>query len=176
VELMGGELGVHSMPGMGSVFWIELNESPVASTPPEARPAPSPAEDTTIATVLCVEDNPANLDLVREVLGFRNDLRLLAAPDGRSGVELARIYQPQVILMDNNMPGLTGREALAILRDDPRTSHIPVIAITANAMPSAIEDGLAAGFYRYLTKPIDVRQLVDAVDSALEAARTCQPR
>jgi len=76
-----------------------------------------------------------------------------------------------VILMDNNMPGLNGREALAILRDDPATAHIPVIAVTANAMPTAIDEGLAAGFFRYLTKPIDVAALNDAVDSALKAAR-----
>jgi CheY-like chemotaxis protein len=109
------------------------------------------------------------------VLAFRPGVRLLAAPDGRAGVELARTHRPDVILMDNNMPGLTGREALAILRDDPATAHIPVIALTANAMPRAIDEGLAAGFYRYLTKPIDVAALNAAIDSALDAVRKGDP-
>ena len=125
--------------------------------------------------MLCVEDNPANLELVRSMLGFRPNLRLLTASDGRKGVDMARAERPDVILMDNNMPGLNGREALAILRDDPTTSHIPVIALTANAMPSAIDAGLAAGFFRYLTKPIDVAALNDAVDSALASARKRPP-
>jgi signal transduction histidine kinase len=182
VEMMGGTLGVHSTPGTGSVFWIELRESgaialpappPVPAEGPAvpARPALEPAPGAGVATVLCVEDNPANLELVRSVLGFRPDLRLLSAPDGRKGVDLARAERPDVILMDNNMPGLNGREALAILRDDPTTAHIPIIALTANAMPSAIDAGLAAGFFRYLTKPIDVTALNDAVDSALACVR-----
>ena len=178
VEMMGGSIGVRSMPGTGSVFWIELRESGAAVLPaqpaaaaqgPEAPAVAGAAAE--VATVLCVEDNPANLELVRSVLGFRPDLRLLSAPDGRKGVDMARSHQPDVILMDNNMPGLNGREALAILRDDPATAHIPVIAVTANAMPTAIDEGLAAGFFRYLTKPIDVAALNDAVDSALKAAR-----
>jgi CheY-like chemotaxis protein len=121
--------------------------------------------------VLCVEDNPASLRLVEEVLRSRAHVRLLSAPDGRLGVELARAHLPQVILMDNNMPFLTGREAQAILRRDPLTADIPVIALTANAMPDAITQGLAAGFFRYLTKPIDVGELLEAVDSALEFSR-----
>jgi len=178
VEMMGGSIGVRSMPGTGSVFWIELRESGAAVLPaqpaaaaqgPEAPAVADAAAE--VATVLCVEDNPANLELVRSVLGFRPDLRLLSAPDGRKGVDMARNHRPDVILMDNNMPGLNGREALAILRDDPATAHIPVIAVTANAMPTAIDEGLAAGFFRYLTKPIDVAALNDAVDSALKAAR-----
>ena len=178
VEMMGGSIGVRSMPGTGSVFWIELRESGAAVLPaqpaaaaqgPEAPAVAGAAAE--VATVLCVEDNPANLELVRSVLGFRPDLRLLSAPDGRKGVDMARNHRPDVILMDNNMPGLNGREALAILRDDPATAHIPVIAVTANAMPTAIDEGLAAGFFRYLTKPIDVAALNDAVDSALKAAR-----
>jgi signal transduction histidine kinase/CheY-like chemotaxis protein len=177
VEMMGGEIGVHTAPGTGSVFWVDLRESGAALAPAEATPAGRGAGEQAatpqpgVATVLCVDDNPASLELVRSVIGFRPDLQLLSAPDGRAGVEMARAHRPQVILMDNNMPGLNGREALAILRDDPTTAHIPVIALTANAMPSAIDEGLAAGFFRYLTKPIDVAVLTDAVDTALRAAR-----
>jgi len=91
-------------------------------------------------------------------------------PNGRLGVDLARTHLPAVILMDNNMPEMSGREAQAILRNDPRTASIPIIALTANAMPGAVEDGVAAGFFRYLTKPFDVAELLVALDAALRAS------
>lgn len=178
VELMDGTIGVSSTHGVGSVFWVELNASESTGSrvadlahrvPIEAN---AESEGWSIATVLCVEDNPASLRLVEEVLRSRTHIRLLSAPDGRLGVELARAHLPQVILMDNNMPFLTGREAQAILRRDPLTANIPVIALTANAMPDAITQGLAAGFFRYLTKPIDVAELLEAVDSALEVSKS----
>ena len=178
VELMDGTIGVSSTHGVGSVFWVELNASESTGSrvadlahrvPIEAN---AESEGWSIATVLCVEDNPASLRLVEEVLRSRTHIRLLSAPDGRLGVELARAHLPQVILMDNNMPFLTGREAQAILRRDPLTANIPVIALTANAMPDAITQGLAAGFFRYLTKPIDVAELLEAVDSALKVSKS----
>jgi CheY-like chemotaxis protein len=132
---------------------------------------PSGATAAGIATVLCVEDNPANLRLVQEVLAARADVQLLSASNGRLGVELARAHAPDVILMDNNMPELSGREAQAILRNDPRTASIPVIALTASAMPEAIDRALAAGFFRYLTKPFNVGELMAALDDALKHAR-----
>ena len=179
VELMGGVITVSSTPGMGSVFSIELKQSaakeiatakpqPQGQAGPAEPPGDPPSHDDGVATVLCVEDNPASLRLVEQVLAARPDVRLLSAPDGRIGVELARAHRPDIILMDNNMPSMSGREAQAILRSDPATSHIPIIALTANAMPSAVEQGLAAGFFRYLTKPVDVQELLAAVDSALD--------
>ena len=177
VELMGGTIGVNSTPGVGSAFWIELNAADAAAprVADIAMRAPTESADDprsrSNATVLCVDDNPASLRLVEEILRSRTQIRLLSAPDGRLGVELARAHLPQVILMDNNMPFLTGREAQAILSRDPLTANIPVIALTANAMPDAITQGLAAGFFRYLTKPIDVGELLEAVDSALEFSR-----
>jgi CheY-like chemotaxis protein/anti-sigma regulatory factor (Ser/Thr protein kinase) len=177
VELMGGTIGVNSTPGVGSAFWIELNAADAAAprVADIAMRAPTDSADDprsrSNATVLCVDDNPASLRLVEEILRSRTQIRLLSAPDGRLGVELARAHLPQAILMDNNMPFLTGREAQAILSRDPLTANIPVIALTANAMPDAITQGLAAGFFRYLTKPIDVGELLEAVDSALEFSR-----
>jgi len=117
--------------------------------------------------VLYIEDNPANLKLVQEIVAFRPDLRLLSAPDGRFGLSLARSNRPEVILTDLNLPGMSGLEVLAELRRDPATSRIPVIALTANAMPRDIERGLAAGFARYLTKPIDIDKFNEAIDGVL---------
>jgi CheY-like chemotaxis protein len=109
------------------------------------------------------------MELLRQVLGQRPDLRLLAAEDGRAGLQMAFEHRPDVIVLDNNMPHLTGSEAQAVLRNDPRTSTIPIIALTANAMPDAIATGLAAGFFRYLTKPVDIKQLLSAVGDALSS-------
>ena len=97
-------------------------------------------------------------------------MRLLSAGDGTLGIELARANQPEVILMDINLPGISGIEALKILREDPATAHIPVVALSANAMPRDIEKGLEAGFFRYLTKPIKVNEFMDTLDVALEFA------
>jgi len=122
-------------------------------------------------TVLCVEDNPANLTLIRRILARRPDICLLNAKDGRQGIEMARTVMPEVILMDINLPGINGVAALEILAADAATSHIPVIAISANAMPRDIERGLEAGFFRYLTKPIKVDEFMETLDLALESAR-----
>jgi signal transduction histidine kinase/CheY-like chemotaxis protein len=182
VELMGGDIGVTSSPGVGSVFWIEL-----ATTAPLASPAPEGGADTAGAAqpppgdeesqlephlVLYVEDNPANLRLVEEIVRFRKDLRLLSAPDGHMGLALARAHRPEIILMDLNLPGMSGIEVLRQLRADPVTGGIPVIALTANAMQRDIERGQAAGFNRYLTKPIDIDRFTEAINSTLaQAAR-----
>ena len=99
-------------------------------------------------------------------------LELIGAADASVGIEFARVYQPEVILMDINLPGISGVEALKILRADPATAHIPVIALSANAVPRDIQKGLDAGFFNYLTKPIKVAQLMDALDAALQVAET----
>ena len=117
-----------------------------------------------LRTLLYVEDNPANLKLVEQLIARRPDIRLLSARDGNLGIELARAHQPDVILMDINLPGISGIEALKILREDPATAHIPVVALSANAMPRDIEKGLQAGFFRYLTKPIKINEFMDTLD------------
>ncbi|MDB5763724.1 MAG: hybrid sensor histidine kinase/response regulator [Herminiimonas sp.] len=176
LELMGGEIGVTSTVGVGSVFWIELKPTEMAQYAPVSRvlaPVPSSkaAQANTVSrTMLYVEDNPANLKLVQEIIGFRPDIRLLTAADGSFGVELARGHLPDVILMDINLPGISGNEAMRMLRGDPKTAHIPVIALSANAMPRDIEKSMAFGFFRYVTKPINIEQFFEALDSALEIA------
>ena len=175
VELMGGVIGVESTLGVGSVFWIDLNLT--------AEPQPAAAEPTAVAqaqvqadaqlrTLLYVEDNPANLMLVEDLIARRPDIRLLSARDGIRGIEIARASRPDVILMDINLPGISGIQALKILRADPATAHIPVVAISANAIPRDIEKGLEAGFFNYLTKPIKVHQFMDALDVVLKFAKT----
>jgi signal transduction histidine kinase/ActR/RegA family two-component response regulator len=175
VDLMGGVIGADSVVGTGSVFWIEFNAAaaprlvfPEAETaaPPRVRaPAGSPAR-----TVLYVEDNPANLELVEQLIARRPDLRLLSAADASLGIEFARVYLPEVILMDINLPGISGLEAMKILRADPVTAHIPIIALSANAVPSDIAQSLAAGFFNYLTKPIKVDRFMQALDDALKVS------
>ena len=176
VELMEGEIGAQSSVGVGSVFWFELNlstptlraaaaDEPTASIPIEVRPVEG------LRTLLYVEDNQANMQLVEQLVARRPDLHLLSAGDGRRGIELARSHLPDVIVMDINLPGLSGTDALKILRHDPATAHIPVLALSANAMGRDIERGLEAGFFSYLTKPIRVNEFMDALDTALKVAQ-----
>ncbi|UVW28347.1 ATP-binding protein [Massilia sp. H6] len=179
VELMGGEMGVTSSPGVGSVFWIELSTTAPLAAPlqpgaaavlPAALAAPGqgePRRDPHV--ILYIEDNPANLRLIEEIVRFRADLQLLSAPDGRVGLSLARCHHPEIILLDLNLPGLSGIEVLRQLRADPATAAIPVIALSANAMSRDIERSQEAGFNRYLTKPIDIDQFTEAINSTLAA-------
>jgi PAS domain S-box-containing protein len=175
VELMGGVIGVDSTVGFGSVFWFELNSAAepqlgVDTNKPAATVQAKVKNGAPIRTLLYVEDNPANLKLVEQLIARRPDMSLLSARDGLLGVELARANQPEVILMDINLPGISGIEALKILREDPSTAHIPVVALSANAMPRDIEKGLQAGFFRYMTKPIKIAEFMDTLEAALEFA------
>jgi CheY-like chemotaxis protein len=179
IELMGGAIHVRGTPGVGSVFVVDLpsadaieDEDAHSATSADETPdgdAPAPADNASpdVATVLLVDDDPASLRLVREVLAAVPDVQLLTASNGRLGVEMALAHSPALIVMDNNMPEMSGREAQALLRADPRTERIPVIALSANAMPGAEAEGLAAGFFRYLTKPFDFGELRRAVRDAL---------
>jgi signal transduction histidine kinase/CheY-like chemotaxis protein len=180
LELMGGSISVESTVGLGSAFAIELKAVDLSGH------APAVPQDAQVSahvdaqpvelhgTLLHIEDNPANLKLVEEIVRFRADLGHMSAPDAQLGLELARLHLPQIILLDLNLPGLSGHDALGMLRSDPKTAHIPVIAVTANAMPRDIARGLAAGFFRYVTKPISVASLNEAIDSALAAAQRAE--
>ena len=175
VELMGGNIGAHSTLGVGSDFWIELNqavahEHDLVTEAPQAISTAQSLDGTKVRTLLYVEDNLANMELVAQLIARRANLRLLRAEDGVRGIVLARTHLPDVILMDINLPGISGLHALGLLREDPLTRHIPILALSANAMPRDIEKGLEAGFYRYLTKPIKIGEFMEALDQSLELA------
>lgn len=180
VDLMGGEVGVASELGSGSTFWIELPLESLAATAraEEATLAGSEAWSRELAdrrqTVLYVEDNPANIKLVAQILARRENIRLLTTHASDLGIELARSRRPDLVLLDINMPGMDGYQVLRELRADPGTRTIPVIAVTANAMPRDLERARAAGFDDYLSKPLDLSLFLKAVDAALafQARRT----
>ena len=175
VEIMGGIIGAESKVGSGSVFWVELDltaERPAVggALAPHVSSDLSAHAGAQLRTLLYVEDNPANLMLVEDLITRRPDIRLLSALDGQCGIQIARSKRPDLILMDINLPGISGIRALRILAEDPVTAHIPVIALSANAIPRDIEKGLKAGFFRYLTKPIKVKEFMDTLDAGFEYA------
>jgi CheY-like chemotaxis protein len=122
------------------------------------------------ATLLYIEDKPNSLELVRKIIARMPDLRLLTAVTGKTGIDSARSSLPDVVMTDINLHDISGFKILEILHADPATAHIPVIAISANALPLNVKSGIEAGFFRYLTKPIKVDQLMAAVQAALEMA------
>jgi PAS domain S-box-containing protein len=175
-ELMGGTIGVQSNIGTGSEFWIELKSAKSQATElsPANRSLPAipvqVVDEAPCCSVLYVEDNKANVDLVEQILARRSNLQLYSASDGPQGIAMARQHRPHVILMDIHLPGMSGLEALHILHQDPDTRNIPVIAVSANAMPLDVVNGLSAGFFRYLTKPFKIDAFLEALDLALAMA------
>jgi PAS domain S-box-containing protein len=177
VELMGGHISVDSVPGVGSTFWIELlaaGEMPDAPARPEAT-APAGMDDAFAraepVTVLCVDDDLLSLRLIEDVLATRPGIQVLTATNGRIGVELARRHLPTVIVMDNNMPEMTGREARALLQADPATARIPIIALSANAPGLPTASAGADGVFRAIAKPCAVGPVLAAIDEAVAAVR-----
>jgi signal transduction histidine kinase/ActR/RegA family two-component response regulator len=173
MELMHGHIGVDSTVGKGSVFWIEL----ITAADPhlvigKANATLSVEETLPIGPrprlLLYIEDNLANVRLIEQLISRRADMRLLTAGNGKDGIALARGYLPDVILMDINLPGISGIEAMKLIRQDPLTSHIPIVALSANAIPRDIEQGIKAGFFRYLTKPIKVNEFLETLNVALK--------
>jgi len=178
VELMNGAIGVQSTVGVGSVFWVELDLltqtglAAGAAAPKATAPARVFHAGTRPRTLLYVEDNPASLMLVKDLVARRPDIRLLTAGDANRGIEIARRSLPDVILMDINLPGISGIEAREILAGDLSTADIPVVALSADAMPRDIEKGLRAGFFRYLTKPIEINEFMNTLEVALKFAES----
>ena len=173
-EAMGGVLDVESVVGRGSTFWIEF---PVVEGPVDryqrldgpARFAPVNQHDGMDQSILHIEDNLSNVRLIEQVLVQRPNVELIPAMQGRLGLELAKDHQPMLILLDLNLPDMPGEEVLQQLRDDPRTANIPVVIVSADASPRQVQRLLATGARSYLTKPIDVRELLRHIDEASAA-------
>ena len=171
--MMGGSVDVESEVGVGSTFWIEL---PIESLPEAELGYRQSAANNPTSTrhidaprhlMLYIEDNPSNLKLVTQILGRRKHIRLLTAHTPELGVQLALALQPALILLDINMPGMDGYQVLEVFKADNRLKAIPVVALTANAMPREIERGQKAGFSAYLTKPLDIAKFLSLLDHHL---------
>ena len=167
VELMGGTLSVKSEVGVGSTFFVDLpqSESPLSMIN-ESSPEPSllqPSATTEQRVLLYIEDNLANLQLIEHVLSSHPQYQLRSAMGGLSGLDMARVEPPSLILLDLHLPDLPGDEVLIRLQADPSTREIPVVMVSADATPTQIQRLLAAGATDYLTKPLDVRRFLDVV-------------
>jgi signal transduction histidine kinase/CheY-like chemotaxis protein len=172
VEAMAGTIEVASTPGAGSTFTVELGAAdPIrfqATLRTGAAHAAAPI-DGGRRTVLCIEDNVANLELIEQIFADRRDIELLTAVQGTIGAELARRHLPDIVLLDLNLPDIDGDEVLDRLHADPATEHVPVVILSADATDRQLERLLARGAHAYLTKPIDVAELMRVIDDALRS-------
>jgi len=174
VEIMDGQITVSSQPGKGSIFHVTLPGSTNAKRDPAtekgniAHKQVKPEDNSMNKyTLLYVEDNPANLKLVDQILSRRPDIEMLSAHNAELGIELARVHKPDIIVLDINLPGMSGFEALEKLKQMEGIGDTPIFALSANAMPRDIERGIDAGFHQYMTKPLNVKQFLDAINDAL---------
>jgi PAS domain S-box-containing protein len=175
VEMMKGTIGVESTFGIGSEFWIELDRddsfqaTALNSLTDEFEYQHK--DDAASYTLLYVEDNPASLMLVEHIIGDYPHIRMLSAINGTHAIAIAQKFLPDIILMDINLPDISGIETMTLLREDLATKHIPIIALSANAMAQDIHDGLEAGFFSYITKPIKNNEFLEALDAVIASMR-----
>lgn len=176
VEQMEGRIGFSSQPEKGSTFWIELPRHdrsgaavPEATAAIAALPAVSAPLAEPMPRVLYIEDNPHNLEMIREVFAALGNVEMLAATNAEQGLLLARTQSPALILMDINLPGMDGFAAFHHLRAQPKTASIPVIALSANASATSIRRAMSEGFADYVTKPVDIADFLTRIRFALAA-------
>jgi signal transduction histidine kinase/CheY-like chemotaxis protein len=180
-EAMGGTLAVETEVGRGSRFWVELPmaEGPVQRAErqheldPVGPPAPEPDE---AMTVLYIEDNLSNLQLVERVLSRRPGVRLISAMRPQLGLELAAEHHPDLILLDLHLPDMPGQEVFRRLQGEPRTAQVPVVVLSADARPTLIDELLARGVRAFLTKPLDVKELLELLDAVATERHQAVPQ
>jgi len=176
-ELMGGAVGFQSVPGSGSQFWVSLPEHDVKEAPKEVGTAARIAgstlrgEDGPLHTIVYVEDNPSNIAFMQELIAELGRVNLVTAPTAEVGIEIVRARQPAVVIMDINLPGMSGYDAARKLREWPETKNIPVIALTAAAMVGDRKRAADVGFHKYLTKPVRVAELLGVIEEVLSPDR-----
>ena len=175
VEAMNGSMSVESAPGRGSTFSFDLPRAHAPASPEFDAANPQHTSQMTDETschyrVLCIEDNPSNLRLIELVMATRPEISLISAAVGETGLNLARCHEPDLILLDLNLPDMHGSQVLQQLQQSAVTRDIPVIVISADATPTQIEELLDAGASEYLTKPLDMRRLLQTLDKTLQRA------
>ena len=175
IEVMNGSIGVVSTMGEGSTFYISL---PVCFLTPGKIESEIPAtnyeahneEGDRLFTILCIEDNPANLKLIEDILTDYPEIEFLPATHAKMGIDIALSQKPNLILMDINLPDIDGIEALKRLKNFEETHEIPVIAMSANAMKKDIDRAMAEGFKTYITKPVDIGKFRKIIEDELKSA------
>lgn len=173
VEMMKGKLDFVSAEGVGSTFWTdfpvatEWNDEPIKKSSNDKNYAPAILSVKRRCKVLYVEDNPTNVRLLQQIFDRYPQLELEVAEEAFLGIYKARSLSPDLVILDINLPGMDGYEVLSVLKNDPSTAAVPVIGLSANAMPYDIERGRNAGFFDYLTKPVDIHRLIDVFNKLL---------
>ncbi|MBF0248579.1 MAG: response regulator [Alphaproteobacteria bacterium] len=175
IEAMDGRIGFDSTPGEGTTFWVEV---PISGAAPQTMAQSERRDDNTapkvkpgvdvVGRVVYIEDNPANISLMETLLGHIPGIELKVAHTAELGIVLIHDVMPDLVLMDINLPGMNGIEALGVLRADPATAGIPVIAISAAAMHADVAKGKAAGFEAYLTKPFNIPEMLATIEGMLK--------